>query len=110
MTQVNRMTSGAPLNIWVAPTKAAFATSVRPPREAFSTSRSTHGIHPSAEILFGQIRKLSARPLKQKEIPARPAASRLEVQRKARKYIPIPARNRWNRTNHPSDHGNGSSR
>jgi len=110
MNQVNRMISGAPLSIWSAPSSEA-KTSARPPfRQPASICKTTHGMRPRAAMLFGYIRQFSVRPLKEKATPATAAAKWFLAQRKARKYIPSPARKRCARQKKLSDHGSGSKR
>ncbi len=61
-------------------------------------------------MLLGHISELQVRPLYAKAVPATAPARQLPVQRRARKYMPIPAKKRWPRQNTPSDHDSGKSR
>ena len=64
MSQVNTMTSGAPVSICNAPTSAAM-TSLRPPsRTPLSTVSTTHGSSPNAAMLFGHMSDCCIRPWK----------------------------------------------
>ncbi len=89
--------SGEPVTIWHAPASAAPATGRWPPLQARSASSTTHGIQARAAMWQGHIQQCRASPFQAKIRPAKLAARRLPNQRKARKYIPIPARKTWPR-------------
>ena len=89
--QVKRMISGAPVSICIVPASAAVARARPPLRQPVSAAPTTHGIQPSAAMLFGHISAFRARPLNANAMPATAAPVRLPVQRKASQYIPTPA-------------------
>src|SRR5437762_13288070 len=57
----------------------------------------TQGAHPIEAQLFGHINACSVSPFHANASPATQAAKQFPVQRRARKYIPIPAIKKWSR-------------
>ena len=80
MAQVNKMISGAPASICIAPTSAARRRVLPPSLHARSTSSQSHGAQASAAMLFGHMTAWRVKPLKAKARPPTHAAKRLPVQ------------------------------